>query len=129
MCACPGRWPGNNFISFMRKQKEIRCGEFSNYVKGWACGWEKEISFWGAFSYRRKEASTRLLRKPNRLTSAATVPSIRIFLPPPISLSIDRRLCQGKRDIEEILYIYIYAHIYRYIYVYKFSLSLLRYIL
>jgi hypothetical protein len=72
----------------MRKQKEIRCGEFSNYVKGWACGWEKEISFREPLAIagkRRRHVSyanqTALHRRPPFHPSA-------FFLLPPISLSI-----------------------------------------
>jgi hypothetical protein len=85
----------NNFIHDETKGESV--GELSNYVKGWACSREKGFLL-GSFSYRRKEPSTRLLCKPNRLTSASTVASAFFFLlRSHLSLSLSRQEEEEKR--------------------------------
>jgi hypothetical protein len=91
----------NNFIHDETKGESV--GELSNYVKGWACSREKGFLL-GSFSYRRKEPSTRLLCKPNRLTSASTVASAFFFLlRSHLSLSPFQDKKKRKKDIIYII--------------------------
>lgn len=100
----------NNFIHDETKGESV--GELSNYVKGWACSREKGFLL-GSFSYRRKEPSTRLLCKPNRLTSASTVASAFFFLlRSHLSLSPFQDKKKRKKDIIYIIYRYTYIYIY-----------------
>lgn len=111
---------GRGIISFMTtKRKGIIRWRIQQLRRRMGVGVGKRYFFLGAFSYRRKEASTRLRRKPNRLTSAATVPSAFFFLP---SISIVLLCKEKEREREEILYLlyFIYMQIYVCIYNFRF---------
>jgi hypothetical protein len=96
------------------KSQPSRCGELGDYVEGWAREHKRRLIF-GSFSYRRKEASTRLRStdrcKPNRLTSASPqLPPFHFVFSFFLSFSGEK----GKRGIDRYISVHPYKqHIHK----------------